>query len=135
MEDYRQKLIRGLEVRGLSEATKNTYLRAVSRLIQFYGKDPKYIRGAHHIPEWQNAVKEINRVLKPGGKFYFEEVTKKALDRLIYRTFLQHPRENRFGSEEFIQEVEKHHLQVQGNYTERFFGDFLFGVATKSLEY
>ena len=25
----------------------------------------------HHIPVWQNAIKEIARVLKPNGRFYF----------------------------------------------------------------
>ena len=26
----------------------------------------------HHVPNWQDAVKEIYRVLKPGGRFYAE---------------------------------------------------------------
>ena len=45
----------------------------------------------HHIPNWKDAVAEVARLLKPGGKFYFEEVTSHALDRWFYRTFLEHP--------------------------------------------
>ena len=35
----------------------------------------------HHVPDWQRAVAEVARVLRPGGRFFFEEVTKRALDR------------------------------------------------------
>lgn len=28
----------------------------------------------HHVPDWQTAVSEIERVLKPGGRFYLEEL-------------------------------------------------------------
>jgi ubiquinone/menaquinone biosynthesis C-methylase UbiE len=59
----------------------------------------------HHVPDWQNAVKEIYRVLKPGGMFYAEEV----LDRFIFHPVLgypfAHPRENRFNQASFIQEL------------------------------
>ena len=44
---------------------------------------------------------EIGRVLKPGGIFFFEEVTSAALERWSYRTFLKHPKENRFSEAEF----------------------------------
>src|SRR5207247_10685151 len=40
--------------------------------------------GAIHLePNWKNAVSEVRRVLKPGGKFYFEWVTSGVL-RLPY---------------------------------------------------
>lgn len=40
--------------------------------------------GAIHLePDWPKAVSEVRRVLKPGGKFYFELVTSRAL-RLSY---------------------------------------------------
>lgn len=38
----------------------------------------------HHIPNWKDAVVEVARVLRPGGKFYFEEVTSQALGRWFY---------------------------------------------------
>ena len=35
----------------------------------------------HHVVDWENAVREVSRVLRPGGIFVFEEVSKQALDR------------------------------------------------------
>ncbi|NNE66225.1 MAG: class I SAM-dependent methyltransferase [Pyrinomonadaceae bacterium] len=85
----------------------------------------------HHIPQWQNSIKEIARVLKPGGKFYFEEVTQKALNRWFYRTFLEHPTENRFSGKQFVAELEESGIQVGGNFTYWLFDDLVLGVGTK----
>ncbi len=85
----------------------------------------------HHVPAWQRAVAEVARVLKPGGKFFFEEVTKRALDRWFYRTFLDHPKTNRFSAEEFIAELERQGVMVGGNHVEWFFGDFVIGVGER----
>lgn len=82
----------------------------------------------HHVPLWQRAITEIRRVLKPGGKFFFEEVTSHALNRWSYRTFLEHPKENRFSAGQFIAELEQQDILVGGNFVERFFGDFVIGV-------
>ena len=49
----------------------------------------------HHVTEWRQAVAEVRRVLKPGGLFYFEEVTRQALNRWAYRVFLEHPKQDR----------------------------------------
>jgi len=86
----------------------------------------------HHVPNWQKAVSEIRRVLKPGGRFFFQEVTSHALNRLSYRLFLEHPKENRFSGREFILELERQGITVKGNAVERFFGDFVFGVGSRS---
>ncbi len=82
----------------------------------------------HHVPDWPAAVGEVRRVLKPGGRFFFEEVTRHALERWSYRTFLQHPAENRFSGEELIAEIERHRIRVGKNYVHRLFGDFVIGV-------
>ena len=85
----------------------------------------------HHVPDWKRAVAEVARVLRPGGRFFFEEVTAKALNRWSYRTFLEHPAENRFGGEEFINELELCGIAVGKNYVYRFFGDFVIGVGLR----
>jgi len=82
----------------------------------------------HHVPEWPRAVAEVARVLKPNGRFFFEEVTTHALNRWSYRTFLEHPKKNRFSGEQFVTELERHGIHVGANYVERFFGDFIIGV-------
>jgi SAM-dependent methyltransferase len=85
----------------------------------------------HHVPDWRLAVKEVARVLRPGGRFFFEEVTRHALERWSYRTFLEHPRHDRFSGAEFVAEVERAGLRVP-QWTERFFGDFVFGVGFRA---
>ena len=85
----------------------------------------------HHVPNWQDAVTEIRRVLKPGGRFYFQEVTSHALDKWFYRTFMLHPTENRFSARQFVQELERQGLSLLGAPEERNGGDFVYGVAQR----
>lgn len=82
----------------------------------------------HHVPIWQEAVSEIARVLKPGGRFYFQEVTSHFLEKWFYRTFLEHPTENRFSGREFVEELERQGIRVGENWVERGGGDYVFGV-------
>lgn len=86
----------------------------------------------HHVPDWRLAVAEVARVLTPGGQFVFEEVTKHALERVTYRVLFEHPTEDRFSGHEFVEELERHGLLVGGRHTQKFFGDFVMGVAIRS---
>lgn len=85
----------------------------------------------HHVPAWRSAVAEIARVLRPGGRFYFEEVTRHALLRWSYRTFLEHPEHDRFSATEFVAACNSAGLDVGDRWVERFFGDFVIGAATR----
>lgn len=89
----------------------------------------------HHVPDWRSAVREIRRVLKPNGRFYFEEVTRHALQRWSYRTFLEHPEHDRFSGDEFIAACNEVGLEVGNRWVERFFGDFVIGVATNDARH
>lgn len=89
----------------------------------------------HHVPDWRRAVAEVGRVLKPDGRFFFEEVTKKALGRWFYRTFLKHPAGNRFTATEFINEVQRQGINVGSNWRTWFFGDFMIGVGRREKNY
>jgi ubiquinone/menaquinone biosynthesis C-methylase UbiE len=85
----------------------------------------------HHVPDWQAAIAEIRRILKPGGRFFFEEVTRNALNRWIYRTFLDHPAENRFNEVEFLAELSVNGLQPLGTPRRILFKDIFIGVARR----
>lgn len=87
----------------------------------------------HHVPMWQHGVGEIRRVLKPGGRFFFEEVTRKALETWLYRTFLEHPLENRFSQADFIEELERQQFNLTGAPRQTFFGDIFIGAARLSV--
>ena len=70
----------------------------------------------HHIPNWKDAVGEVARVLKPNGKFFFEEVTSHALGRWFYRRFLEHPQSQYwFNKDEFVAELERNGIIVGEN--------------------
>lgn len=86
----------------------------------------------HHVPDWQNAIAEISRVLKPGGRFFFEEVTRHALNKAIYKLLMEHPRENRFSGKEFVEELATRRIHLKHGLQERYFGDFIFGVGWKA---
>lgn len=85
----------------------------------------------HHVPAWREAVAEAARVLRPGGQLVFEEVTRHALRRWSYRTFLRHPEEDRFSAGEFVDELTRHGFTLPTPPVTRFFGDFVLGVAVR----
>ncbi len=85
----------------------------------------------HHVPDWQVALSEIHRVLKPNGQFIFQEVTKQWILRWPYNVLFKHPKENRFSGDVFILELEKLGFEIRQSWTEKAGGDFVFGVAKK----
>ncbi|MDH3013150.1 class I SAM-dependent methyltransferase [Gordonia sp. AC31] len=85
----------------------------------------------HHIPNWREALDEVARVLKPGGRFFFDEVTATALARPTYQVLFDHPSEDRFTAGEFLHELSRHGLDVGERWRTRIGGDYLLGVATR----
>lgn len=67
----------------------------------------------HHIPDWRAAVKEIARVVKPGGAFYVEELYPTLYQNFITRHILLHPTEDRFKSRDFRKELESSGFSFQ----------------------
>jgi ubiquinone/menaquinone biosynthesis C-methylase UbiE len=60
----------------------------------------------HHVPEWQLAMKEIARVLKPGGLVLYEEYLRGFTANPVTQAFLVHPREGMFTAETFYQQMD-----------------------------
>jgi ubiquinone/menaquinone biosynthesis C-methylase UbiE len=86
----------------------------------------------HHVIDWQAGVSEIRRVLKPSGLFFFEEVTRAALNRWIYRTFFDHPAENRFSEAEFMAELSVQGIEPFGGLRRILSKDIFIGIAKRT---
>jgi ubiquinone/menaquinone biosynthesis C-methylase UbiE len=50
----------------------------------------------HHIPNWWEAIAEICRVLRPGGRFLGEEMLRRFITHPIAQALFDHPVHDRF---------------------------------------
>lgn len=55
----------------------------------------------HHIPDWQQTLREIGRVLAPGGVFYFEDLLKAFISAPPMRALFDHPQATQFDAAAF----------------------------------
>lgn len=84
----------------------------------------------HHIPVWRNAVAEVHRVLKPGGRFYCEEVLAKFIHHPVWSRLLEHPKEDRFDQATFAHALEDRGFHIV--HTRQLWGQYAWFVADKS---
>jgi ubiquinone/menaquinone biosynthesis C-methylase UbiE len=84
----------------------------------------------HHIPDWRFALREIRRVLKPGGCFYAEEVLAAFIRHPITRQLLEHPQGDRFDREAFCSAITEAGLEVLSS--EELWRSFAWFVASKA---
>lgn len=87
----------------------------------------------HHVEDWRAAVGEVARVLRPGGRFYFDEVTADALATRGYRWLFDHPTHDRFTAAEFVAELERQGLIVGSRWRTRIRDHYLLGVADRPV--
>lgn len=83
----------------------------------------------HHITNWRDAIAEIARVLRPGGRFYYVEVTATALARPTYRRLFDHPDHDRFTAGTFLAELRDHGLDPADSWRTYVGADYLIGTA------
>lgn len=83
----------------------------------------------HHLEDWQSGIREVARVLKAGGAFYFEEIYPPLYANPLFRHILDHPRENRFHGPEFRAHLASCGLGLLPGYKESRFA--IVGIAVK----
>jgi ubiquinone/menaquinone biosynthesis C-methylase UbiE len=83
----------------------------------------------HHVPDWQSALNEVVRVLKPAGIYFFEELFPALYQNFFTKHILLHPEENRFKSHELKETMKSSGLLLK-KYFEIPFME-IFGVAEK----
>ena len=83
----------------------------------------------HHIPDWRRALREVARVLKPGGRFYAEEILAAFIGHPIVRRLLDHPQADRFDAAAFKAALEESGYSVQA--TEELWGSMAWFTSTK----
>jgi ubiquinone/menaquinone biosynthesis C-methylase UbiE len=83
----------------------------------------------HHLPRWRPALSEVRRVLKPGGRFYAEEVLGRFIRQPIARRLLEHPQSDRFDREVFCAALTESGLEPLSS--EEMWRSFAWFIARK----
>jgi ubiquinone/menaquinone biosynthesis C-methylase UbiE len=66
----------------------------------------------HHVPDWRTALSEVHRILKPGGRFYGEEMLAGFITHPIARRLFDHPQKDRFRMPVWLAGMEDSGLSV-----------------------
>ena len=66
----------------------------------------------HHVLDWRSCIREIGRVLRTGGVFYFEEIFPPLYANFLMKRVVRHPTRGRFDGTEFLQALESNKLQL-----------------------
>ncbi len=82
-----------------------------------------------HIPRWRQALREVERVLAPGGQFYAEEVLGSFIGHQIVRRLFDHPQTDRFDATAFRAAIQEAGLAAHA--TEQLWGAVAWFTATK----
>lgn len=83
----------------------------------------------HHMEDWRKSLREIKRVLKPGGEYFFDDIVSSFLWRFPFSMLTQHPAGGKFTANEFLSYLKEVGLKPVNK--KEYWGTWLLGNARK----
>jgi ubiquinone/menaquinone biosynthesis C-methylase UbiE len=83
----------------------------------------------HHVPDWRGSVREIARVLKPGGIYCLEEFYPQFYQNFLARRIFLHPEHDRFYRHDLLQALQESGFKLKGRLEQKMLG--ILAVAVK----
>jgi len=90
----------------------------------------------HHIPNWRDCLKELKRVIKPGGELIMEDLSSDTWNTFLgkwYKKVLDHPYKQMYMQQEFLEHLKKLGFTIQHQETRNPLGLLKYFIIVAKL--